>query len=422
MGSGVMRGLQESLNRAPRVWRTVLWSSLLASGLAFAQQTAAPDTAGTAPAEPAAAPAAPAADTTAPAAAPVAAPAPAEMARSAPKVAWPEPANSTAEVMPLATQSLLLDLVESGNRAIAVGERGTVAISDDRSNWRQVVDVPTRATLTAVTSVGSKVWAVGRDGVILASDDAGEHWKVQRRDPWLPPTDASAGDNARHGAPLLDVLFLDENRGFAIGAYSLFLETSDGGLTWNERQVLSAATPAATGATAGGGDKWTFSKEELKIEDESEPHFNAIARTSDGSLLIAGERGSLLRSRDNGANWQRMKLPYDGSMFGALGFEGQRAIVFGLRGHAFETDNLGDTWRELKTDTELSLLGGVKLPAGGVALVGANGIVLVRRNATEPLRAGAIDPAGALAAVLPIEGGVAFLVAGENGVARFQPR
>lgn len=403
------RWLQHTGNLAASTWRGVLWSSLLVSGLALAQDSAAPAAAEAAPGS-TPAPVAPAGE--APAAA-----APATAA----KAAWPEPVNSAAEMMPLVTQSLLLDLVESGNRAIAVGERGAVILSDDRTNWRQVADVPTRATLTAASNVGSKVWAVGRDGVIIASDDAGEHWKVQRRDPWQPPTDANPGDSGRHGAPLLDVLFLDENRGIAVGAYSLFLETADGGATWSERQILTDAAPAAT-AAAGGDDKWTFSREELKIEDESEPHFNAIARTSDGSLLIAGERGSLLRSRDNGATWQRMKLPYDGSMFGAIGFEGQRAIVFGLRGHAFETDNLGDTWRELKTDTELSLLGGVKLTGGGVALVGANGLVLVRRSASEPLRAGAIDPAGALAAVLPIEGGVAFLVAGENGVARFQPR
>lgn len=384
-------------------WRRALLSSLAVSGLALAQESAAPP------------PAAATAETRAAAATPATAP----PARTTPAVAWPEPVNSSAEAMPLVTQSLLLDLVESGNRVIAIGERGAIILSDDRSNWRQVADVPTRATLTALSAVGSKVWAVGRDGVILASDDAGEHWKAQRRDPWLPPTDADSS-SARHGAPLLDVLFLDERRGIAVGAYSLFLETSDGGATWNERQILADAAPVATAAAPG--EKWTFSRDELKIEDESEPHFNAITRTSDGSLLIAGERGSLLRSRDNGANWQRMKLPYDGSMFGAIGFEGQRAIVFGLRGHAFETDNLGDTWRELATATELSLLGGARLAGGGVALVGANGLVLVRRSANEALSAGAIDPAGALAAVLPIEGGGAFLVAGENGVARYQPR
>ncbi|WP_166654306.1 WD40/YVTN/BNR-like repeat-containing protein [Tahibacter aquaticus] len=379
-------------------WRRLLLASALLSSMAVAQESAAP----------------------AAAAAPAAVAGASAGSAAAPAVAWPEPVGSKAEIMPLVTQSLLLDLVESGNRAIAVGERGAIVISDDRSNWRQVADVPTRATLTAVSAVGNAVWAVGRDGVILASSDAGEHWQVQRKDPWQPPGADAGPSDARHGAPLLDVLFLDERHGFAVGAYSLFLETSDGGATWGERKILAEAAPAA--AAAGGSGKWTFSREELKIEDESEPHFNAIARTSDGSLLIAGERGSLLRSRDNGANWQRLKLPYDGSMFGAIGFEGQRVIVFGLRGHAFETDDLGDNWKELATDTELSLLGGTKLANGGVALVGANGLVLLRRSAGEPLRAGAIDPAGALAAILGIEGGGAFLVAGENGIARYQPR
>lgn len=338
---------------------------------------------------------------------------------------WPEPSTSAAEKMPLATQSLLLDYVEAGKRAIAVGENGMVLLSDDRTQWRQAVQVPTRATLTALAAVGNKVWAVGRDGVIIASSDGGENWTLQRTDPWRPPSADSGGDDARHGAPLLDVLFTDETHGIAVGAYSLFLETSDGGATWTPRQILAAATPAGEAKPADGDDKeksWTFSKEELKIGDEDEPHFNAIARTSDGSLLIAAERGSIMRSRDAGKTWQRGKLPYDGSMFGAIGFDGQRAMVFGLRGHAFETDDLGDTWRELPTATELSLLGGAKLGNGGAALVGANGLVLLRRSANETFKAGTVQPAGALAAILPVEGGAAFIVAGENGIARYQPK
>ncbi|HVJ62913.1 MAG TPA: YCF48-related protein [Tahibacter sp.] len=355
-------------------------------------------------------------------------------AKAAPaaQVPWPEPTTSAAEKMPLAPQSLLLDYVESGKRAIAVGENGMVLLSDDRSQWRQAAQVPTRATLTAVTAVGDKVWAVGRDGVIIASGDGGDTWTLQRSDPWRPPNAQSAGDDARHGAPLLDVLFTDATHGIAIGAYSLFLETGDGGTTWAPRQILAQAAeakPADEGKGGKGesgkdgeGKSWTFSKEELKIGDEDEPHFNAIARTSDGSLLIAAERGSIMRSRDAGKTWQRGKLPYDGSMFGAIGFDGQRAMVFGLRGHVFETEDLGDTWREIPTATELSLLGGVKLASGGAALVGANGLVLLRRSGSESFKAGTVRPSGALAAILPVEGGAAFVVAGENGVARYQPK
>ncbi|UXI68850.1 WD40/YVTN/BNR-like repeat-containing protein [Tahibacter amnicola] len=350
-------------------------------------------------------------------------PAPPANAASKP---WKDPVDVPAEPMRLSAQALLLDMAEAGNRAIAVGERGIILVSQDRTQWTQVADVPTQSTLTAVAAAGSRLWAVGRDGVILHSNDAGDHWTLQRKDPWTAPTDDTPADDARHGAPLLDVLFLDENNGIAVGAYSLYLETADGGKTWNPRDILNnGAAPADSAEAAGDGkprDKWTFSREELKIEEEGEPHFNAIARTSDGSLLIAGERGSLLRSRDGGQTWQRTKLPYDGSMFGAVGFEGQRAIVFGLRGHAFETDNLGDTWKELSTNTELTLLGGAKLAGGGVALVGANGLVLVRRSANEPFREGTVQPAGALSATLPVEGGTAFVVAGENGIGRFQPR
>jgi photosystem II stability/assembly factor-like uncharacterized protein len=385
-----------------------LWAigSTFAAG-AWAQESAAP---AAAPAETSAAePAA-----TAPAPAP-----------AAPASTWPDPVDSPAQVMPLAARALILDIAETATRAIAVGERGTVLWSDDRVTWTQVADMPTRSTLTAVTVLGDKVWAVGRDGVIVHSSDAGMHWTLQRKDPFVPAKE-DLSDNGQHGAPLLDVLFLDDTHGIAIGAYSLYLETSDGGSTWTQRSILQ---PAAASADAGANDgdaveedRQTFSREELKIADETEPHFNAIARTSVGSLLIAGERGSLLRSRDGGVQWQRLKLPYDGSMFGALGYEGEHAIVFGLRGHAFETDDLGDTWKELKTDTELSLMGGTKLPNGGAALVGANGLVLLRRSATEQFKSGTVVPSGALAAVLPVEGGAAFVVGGENGIGRYEPK
>src|SRR5262250_1489383 len=78
--------------------------------------------------------------------------------------AWSDPATKPAEILPLAAKSLLLDVVRSGNRYVAVGARGDVLLSDDGRDWRQV-DVPTRATLTAVAAVDAQVWAVGHDGI-----------------------------------------------------------------------------------------------------------------------------------------------------------------------------------------------------------------------------------------------------------------
>lgn len=333
---------------------------------------------------------------------------------------WKDPVDLPAEVMPLAQRGLLLDLVEADDGMVAVGERGTVLFAPRyTTNWTQIADVPTRVTLTAVTCGGAnKLWAVGHDGVIIASVDGGKHWTLQHKDPWRPPSDGETDEpDPRQGAPLLDVVALDENHVIAVGAYSLMLVTHDGGARWNTQSIADRA--ASDAATATKKEGWTFSKQELAIGDESDPHFNAIARVGADSLFIAGERGVAFRSRDRGKTWGRVRWPYEGSMFGAIGFEDQHVLTFGLRGHAYESDDLGDHWREVNTGTELSLLGGTHLSDNGVAIVGANGLVLVRRSGSDAFRAGTVHPSGALVGVYPQENVMRLVIVGENGIGTF---
>ena len=375
-------------------------------------------------------PEAPAAEQATPAAAsettaPTAPPAPAE-----------SPAPAVSEAMPNAvTQALILGIVDSNSRAVAVGERGQVLVSESRSDWRQVDGVPTRATLTAVDAVGENVWAVGHDGTILHSGDGGLSWTLQRVDVLRPPSDDEEW-NPRQGVPLLDILMLDAQHGFAVGAYSLMLRTDDGGATWTPVSV--AATPAAQDDAAdetiaeddpGEGDdayddeNWTIAQDELVLDEETDPHFNGIVRTGSGALFIVAERGAGFRSRDGGATWQRIQLPYQGSMFGAIGFEGDHVLAYGMRGNAFETTDLGDNWTELSTGTDLSLMGGAALPDAGAVLVGVNGIVLHRNSATAPLVAEVFSSAQSgtpvLASVLA-RGGTDLVVSGEKGVSAFK--
>ena len=337
--------------------------------------------------------------------------------------AWVDPATAPAEVQPLASKSLLLDIVRAGGHYVAVGARGDVLLSDDGHDWRQV-EAPTRATLTAVAAIDTQVWSVGHDGMILHSADGGSHWQIQRKDPWQP---ADAGGDPAKGAPLLDVLFLDAHRGFAIGAYSLALQTADGGEHWSEMTVAPKPKDGADEIeddkpARRADDKETFTAEELKVGQEATPHLNAIAHTGSGALFIVAERGSAFRSRDNGATWKRLQLPYDGSMFGVLGYEGDHVLAFGLRGHAFESTDLGDHWSLVDTGTELSLMGGTALANGGAVIVGANGIVLMRGKSNEKLRSFVEQSAGIIATALPLDGDRALLIAGENGIASFAPK
>jgi len=341
----------------------------------------------------------------------------------------------SSETMPLAaSQALILDLAATDSRAIAVGERGQVLLSESRSDWRQAENVPTRANLTAVTAVGNQAWAVGHDGTILHSADAGTTWTVQRSDPWHPPSDDAPFD-PRQGVPLLDVLMLDENNGFAVGAYSLLLNTADGGKTWSPMEIntgvaadaplASEGEPPADGEppAEGEGDDWNFDAADLELEEETDPHLNAIARTGDGSLFIVAERGAAYRSRDDGATWERIQLPYEGSMFGVIGYDGQHVLAFGMRGNAFESTDLGSSWQPVETGTELSLMGGAALEGGGAVLVGANGAVLHRTAPGQPFRLLTYQTRAqetpVLAGVLP-QGTTALVVGGEKGVGQFQ--
>jgi photosystem II stability/assembly factor-like uncharacterized protein len=337
-----------------------------------------------------------------------------------------DPSVLAAEMMPLAGRSLILDVADSSDRAIAVGERGHILVSESRRDWRQVENVPTRSTLTAVAAVGTKAWAVGHDGVILHSADGGLTWTRQRVAAYDPNI-----DDPRNGVPFLDVIFVNENDGIAIGAYALMMRTSDGGQTWTDVDISGGATAAAEAAAdapagdaaAGEEEDWNFDESELELDEETDPHLNGIARTGDGSLFIVAERGAAYRSTDGGDTWQRLQLPYEGSMFGVLGYAGRHVLAFGMRGRVFESRDLGDNWTLVDSGIELSLMGGAGWGDGGAALVGANGVVLTRPGASQKLTVHS-HPDGVVLANAHLLGPDAteLVVVGESGVSAYEPK
>lgn len=330
-----------------------------------------------------------------------------------------DPATQPAELMPRASRTLVLDVVQTTSRGVAVGERGHVLVSESRRDWRQV-PTPTRSTLTAAAAIGDRVWAVGHDGVIIHSEDGGMTWTLQRVASYDPDS-----EGLHNGTPLLDVYFFDASNGLAVGAYAQLLRTSDGGRNWSEQTLLSdLPAPAATSAPAPSDEddeSWTFDAEELELEAETEPHLNGIARTGDGSLFIVAERGAAFRSTDGGYRWERIQLPYEGSMFGVIAFEGRHVLAFGLRGNVFESTDLGDTWRAIDTGTDLSLMGGTGWAGGGATLVGANGVILSRGASGDPLVKRVHPDQPVFSSVVALAPLGELVLAGELGIEAYTP-
>lgn len=262
----------------------------------------------------------------------------------------------------LVTDSLLLDITQAGEQLVAVGERGHILRSSDGEQWEQD-SVPTLATLTALSFTGNKGWAVGHDATILHTS-GDNHWSVQLFEP----------DFER---PFLDVVFLDDSHGIAIGAYGMFYRTQDGGGTWTSEmhpEFLSQEDQEYL--------------EEIKLEDEEFyleelasilPHLNRI-RQVDDAMYIAGESGLIAKSTDQGRSWERLPINYYGSFFDVYQDDTGELYAAGLRGNLFKYNKQSEGWDKIDASSTASLNSVLALQDNSLLIVGNNGTLICVRQ------------------------------------------
>jgi photosystem II stability/assembly factor-like uncharacterized protein len=275
-------------------------------------------------------------------------------------VAAVDPGALPAEMAPLASRSLLLDIAQAGSRLVAVGERGHVLTSDNRGQtWAQAASVPTQELLTAVCfSDEQHGVAVGHDEIALVTSDSGNSWQ---RTHYAP--------QARQ--PLLDVL-CNGTDVIAVGAYGAYFVSTDRGVTWAERK-FEAQPRAAKKAVTPAAPADDYADEDIG----GDFHLNRIVGASGSRLYIAAEAGHLYRSDDAGKTWAELPSPYEGSFFGILPLNEDTLLAYGLRGHLFRSGDGGQTWRRIAVGTEAMLNDAIRLPRNGVAIVGLSGALLL---------------------------------------------
>jgi photosystem II stability/assembly factor-like uncharacterized protein len=311
-----------------------------------------------------------------------------------------------APIMPLAAQSLLLDVAVAGERLVAVGERGHILYSDDRGdNWAQA-RVPTTQMLTSVHFIDPRHgWAAGHDGLILVSDDAGEHWRIQRdglavqhqtnleqreaahrklenleqrlaradeqereqlelelEDARLDLEDAELTlEEPVFTSPFMAVWFQDADRGWAAGAFGTFVATEDGGQHWVNRAP--------------------------ELDNPDEFHLNTITGDGTGRVFVAGEGGVMFRSLNGGRSWQTLEPFYQGSWFGAVYNPGNGDLfLFGLRGNLYRSSDFGTSWEPIENNSNSTLAGGSANSEGDVVIAGGVGTVLLSTDGGRSFR------------------------------------
>lgn len=276
---------------------------------------------------------------------------------------------------------LLLGAAHTANGIIVVGERGTVMRSVDAGETWSAIGTPATATLTAVSFApdGQHGWAVGHDAVVLATNDAGATWHIAWR-----------GENLEDS--FLDVCAVNENTIIAVGAYGFAEKSVDGGATWRR----------------------------LHVQDD-DSHLNRITRNAQGVLYIAGERGTLLRSNDQGDTWESIASPYDGSFYGILPLSSGSLLAYGLRGHIYRSDDAGENWQEIESNSHALLAAACQLHSGEIVLAGQSRTLLVSKDSGTSFTASPQRLTTAIAFLIEVQDGV-VLALGEAGATRLPQR
>lgn len=239
-----------------------------------------------------------------------------------------------AEIAEKSVSTLLTDIVYTGEQYVAVGWRGHILRSPNAHSWEQA-SVPVNVLLTAVDFVDAQNgWVVGHDGTVLRTRDSGNSWQVQSFEVGMPS--------------LLDVMFFSLRRGIAVGTYGAMLQTTDGGENWT---VVQNA-----------------------ITDEG-AHLNDLVRLADGSVLLVGELGMLAVTRDEGESWVRLESPYESTLFSAAPKGPRGAVIGGLRGKLFVSDDVeAGNWTEIRNPSQQSIFGITERSDGaGHVLAALNG-------------------------------------------------
>jgi photosystem II stability/assembly factor-like uncharacterized protein len=230
------------------------------------------------------------------------------------------------------THKTLFDIIFLDDRdGVACGQGGTILRTGDGGQKWEQLETPVEVSLLKIAFSNTQTaCAVGDQGVVLYTNNGGKTWaegevedETANEDPGDQEEDEMGmlldeGDGGGREYILYGVSLADDNTGYAVGEFSSFLKTTDGGATWVNRPLSEA------------GGKSLFSVYTLSAEE----------------IWVVGIDGIMLFSGDGGQNWRQVDLPVKKHLF-AVKFYGNNGYVVGKEGIYLRSTDGGNSWEQI---------------------------------------------------------------------------
>lgn len=266
------------------------------------------------------------------------------------------------------------------------GDDGFVSYTADSGHsWSQ-------QTLDSKDAVNDIYFRNKEDGYLLAgnrvfkTDDSGRTWRETRR--FL----AKDFDGAL--PEFYSVRFSSKKKGWVIGSVSrrdqvvdsLLIYTDDGGASWLRKTVPTREElihldfvndergwiVGASGTilyTEDAGETWTVQR-----SGTNATLYHVDFRNKQNGWAV-GERGTMLRTRDGGANWSKIAVPVRNTLLSVEFVDDERGWIVGRGGVILRSDDGGLTWVQQESQTKQNLYALFMEKKNNWA-VGGDGIVL----------------------------------------------
>lgn len=269
----------------------------------------------------------------------------------------------------------LTAILEAHGHLIAVGEQGTILLSQDggRSWDRHVIDTH---PLRSLARKDSTTMVVGGEGTILMSDDFGATWHRGESPVVSDLSSVATSNNSFWIAGSGGVLMKSHsgNHWTSVKIPSLGADLTATAVSRDDKIILTATSRGLIFRSDDGGSTWKETTTNLTSS------IFCITFVNDTAIATT-ENGILLRSDNQGMTWDKVDTGMTNNLAGiAFSSSLHTWWISGDNGVFLASTDEGHHWSRVIFDGNRALRGIWTDAEGQVVVVGTGGIVLKRRT------------------------------------------